>query len=63
MQITRTGDLGSDSSQCSSSFNRSGTCLGFIIFSTVVALLHLSMHAARNSSAAGEKQTGEVICP
>lgn len=63
VHITRTGDLGSDSLQCSSSFNGSDTYLGFIIFSTVVALLHLSMHVARNSSAAVEKQTGEVICP
>lgn len=63
VQITRTGDLGSGSLQCSSSFNRSGTYLRFIIFSIVVALLHLSMHVARNSPAAVEKQTGEVICP
>jgi len=63
VQIARTGDLGPDSLQCSSSFDESGTCLDFIIFSTVVALLHLSMHVARNSSTAVEKQTGEVICP
>lgn len=38
VQITRTGDPGSDSLQCSSSFNESGTYLGFIVFSTVGAL-------------------------